>query len=99
MGINWIKNDKNYRKNYFKFEIKKIVLKSLLYNNNTFILKLYFDKYFKKFSKYTSISQCRTNCLFLKNSRSIFKRFKMSRHIAKKYASHGFLTGLKKSSF
>jgi len=97
MGINWIKNDKIIRKNYIKSEINKIVLKSLLYNDKN--LKLYFDKKFKTFSKNTSISKCRTNCLFLKNSRSIFKKFKMSRHIAKKCASHGFLTGFKKSSF
>ena len=77
-----------------------LIIKSILYNNKyNFLNKLYFDNLFKKFTNKSSISKYRTNCMFLGNSRSIFQKFKMSRHICKKLASNGFLTGLKKSSF
>lgn len=99
-SINWITKDKSFRNLFSKYEIKKLVLKSLLYNNNyPFFFKLYFDKNFKNFTYNSSISKYRTSCLFLGNSRSVFQRFKLSRHIAKKFASNGFLVGLKKSSF
>jgi ribosomal protein S14 len=54
---------------------------------------------FKHFKYESSISKIQTYCLFLKNKRSIFKKFKLSRHILKKYAAQGFIIGLKKSSF
>lgn len=95
-----IKKDKINRSIYFKYEIKKLILKSLLFNiNYPFFYKLYFDYYFKKFPFSSSISKYRTYCMFLGNSRSIFQRFKLSRHICKKYGSQGFIVGLKKSSF
>jgi len=98
--INWIKKDKDNRQIFLKFEIKKLTLKSLLFNiNYPFIYKFYFDTIYKKFSFNSSISRYRTSCIFLGNSRSIFKRFKLSRHVCKKFGSNGFLTGLKKASF
>jgi ribosomal protein S14 len=98
--INWIKKDKNSRQIFSKFEIKKIIIKSLLYNNKgNFNNKLYYDNLFKKFPFSSSISKYRTNCIFLGNSRSVFRRFKLSRHICKKLASNGFLIGFRKSSF
>lgn len=98
--ISWINKDKKNRKLFFKFEIKKLILKSLLYNiEYPFFYKLYFDNNFKKFSFKSSISKNRKYCMFLGNSRCIFQRFKLSRHSCKKYASHGFISGLKKSSF
>ena len=99
-SINWINRDKKIRLVFLKYEIKKIVLKSLLYNE-TFIFdkKLFFDFKFKKFTFNSSISRYRTSCMFLGNSRAIIQQFKLSRHACKKYASLGFLVGLKKSSF
>lgn len=98
--IGWIKKDKILRKVFVKFEIKKLILKSLLYNiNYSFFFKLYFDNFFKKFLYNSSISRYRTSCMFHGNSRSVFQRFKLSRDVAKNFASNGFLTGLKKSSF
>ena len=46
----WIKKDCLLRKKYKKFEIKKIVLKSLIYSEvYPFLYKLIFDFYFKKY--------------------------------------------------
>lgn len=99
-SIIWIKKDKKIRKNFLKYEMKKLILKSLLYNHiNPFFYKLVFDFHFKKFPYNSSISRYRTNCMFLGNSRAIIRKFKLSRHSCKKYANLGFLTGLKKSSF
>jgi ribosomal protein S14 len=96
----WVLKDKKIRSCFHKYEIKKIVLKSLLYNTELpFDYKLYFDNMFKKFPYKSSISKYRTSCVFLGNSRSVFRRFKLSRHSIKKYAPNGYITGLKKSSF
>lgn len=96
----WINKDKKIRKIFTKYEIKKLILKSLLYSSDyPFFYKLIFDFYFKKFPYNSSISRYRTSCMFLGNSRAIIRKFKLSRHTCKKYANLGFLTGLKKSSF
>ncbi len=42
---------------------------------------------------------CSFDGIFLGNSRSIFRRFKLSRHICKKLSSNGFIIRLKKASF
>ncbi len=99
-AINWISKDKKSRKIFKKYEVKKLIIKSILYNNSYSLNnKIYFDNIFKKFSYNSSISKYRTNCMFLGNSRSIFQRFKLSRHSCKNLASNGLLIGLKKSSF
>lgn len=96
----WITDDKKIRKIFLKYEIKKKVIKSLMYNKNSTIdQKYYFDFKYKKFPYTSSISKARTNCVFIGNNKSIFKKFKMSRDIFKKYASYGFITGIRKASF
>jgi ribosomal protein S14 len=99
-NINWINKDKIIRKLYSKYEIKKLVLKGFLYNNFfNHYNKIFFDFKFKKFIYKSSISKCRSNCMFLGNSRSIIQKFKLSRYSSKKFAGMGFITGIKKSSF
>jgi ribosomal protein S14 len=72
----------------------------LLYNHNSnFIYKIYYDNLFKKISYNSSIAKLRNFCSYLNNSRSVFKKFKLSRHKIKILAANGYLTGLKKSSF
>ncbi len=96
----WINRDNNLRATFHKQEIKRIVLKSLIANSVAPLnKKLCYDYFFKKIKSSTSICKIRTNCLFLFNSRSVKKKFKLSRHSCKKYAAGGFLTGLRKSSF
>lgn len=97
---NWIKRDNNLRKTFHKHEIKKIVLKSLISDSVASLnKKLCYDYFFKKIKSNTSICKIKTNCLFLFNSRSVKKKFKLSRHSCKKYAANGFITGLRKSAF
>jgi len=100
IALAWIKKDYKIRKSYVNFEIKKLVLKSLLYSEwYPFLHKLIFDFYFKKFPYNSSISRYRRYCMFLGNCRAVLQRFKLSRHCCKKYATLGYCSGLRKSSF
>lgn len=73
--MNWIIKNKQYRKLYKKVEIKKNILKCLLYNNNSkFVFKIYYDNLFKKITYKSSIAKLRNYCSYLNNSRSVFKK-------------------------
>jgi ribosomal protein S14 len=98
--MDWILKNKKRRNLLKKTEIKKLMIKSLLINNKSnFFFKLYYDKIFKKINNNASISKIRNYCLYLNNSRSIFRKFKLSRHKIKILAANSYITGLKKSSF
>jgi len=95
----FIKNNKS-RKLFKNCELNKIILKNLLiYNKTKFEYKFNFDKFFKKINNNSSISKIRNYCVLLKNNRSVFNKFKLSRHKIKLLAPNGVLIGLKKSSF
>lgn len=99
-NIRWPQKDVKRRKLYKVFEIKKMVLKSLINNNfYNFNYKLYFSKIFYNFPINSAISRYRTYCMLRLHSRAIFKFFKLSRHTMKYCASNGLLTGFRKSSF
>jgi ribosomal protein S14 len=99
-------NSKNVAKFNTKIMIEKEINKNLtkfFIANNYKILKskkiikiAYRNNYFLK---QASVSFFRRSCLFLGTCRSVFRFFKMSRYMCKYYASHGFLTGLRKASF
>lgn len=96
----WIKKVNNSRKSLKKLEIYKIILKNLLnYNKINFKYKQNFNKFFSNINIKASISRIQNYCLLLNNNRSVFKKFKMSRHKIKELAANGILIGLKKSSF
>ena len=96
----WINRDKIIRNLFKEKEKKKLIIKSLLYNNNyNFKEKIFFDYKFKKLKKKTSIAKTRSYCMFLGNSRSIIWKFKLSRYASKKFANLGFINGLRKASF
>jgi ribosomal protein S14 len=98
------------RKNFAKFNINLMIKKELYKNFTKFFIsnkfKLLKSKKIIKiayrnsyFLKQASTSFFRRSCLFLGTCRSVFRFFKMSRYTCKHYASYGFLTGLRKSSF
>lgn len=96
----WTFRDQQRRLTYKKFELRKLVLKSLLYSTEyDYNFKIYFVKKFYSFSKNSSISVYRTYGMFSYIGKSVFKRFKLNRHAIKYNASLGFLVGLRKSSF
>lgn len=99
-NFKWSFRDKKIRKYYGKFEINKNILRSLLSSKfYPIIYKFYFSKMFYIFSKNSSISKYKSSCLFSHYGRVVFRKFKLSRHFSKRFASHGFLLGFRKSSF
>lgn len=51
------------------------------------------------YSKISSISRYRSCCGFSRFGRVVIRKFSLSRHFCKRFASNGFLTGMRKSSF
>lgn len=99
-SIRWPRKENKKRKLYKKFEIRKLVLKSLLNNfYYKYKYKLYFTNLFNKFPINSSISRYRTYCMLQLQGKSIFRFFKLSRHMVKYCANNGLLIGFRKSSF
>jgi len=99
-SIRWPRKQSNKKKLYKIYEIKKVVLKSLL--NSLYYkydYKLYFTKLFDNFPIDSSTSKYRTYCMLQLQGKSIFRSFKLSRHMVKYSANNGLLIGYRKSSF
>jgi ribosomal protein S14 len=83
-------------------ELKRNLVKFFLINqyrnfrSNKIIKNIYRNRYFYK---YSSISFFRRSCLLSGNCKSVFRFFKLSRHLCRFYASNGFIMGLRKASF
>lgn len=83
-----------------KFEIRKNILKSLISTTKYPLeFKFYFTMHFYRFPAKSSISKFKSFCIYSNHGRCIFRSFKLSRHSSKDLASHGFMLGLRKSSF
>lgn len=96
----WTLKDQKKRISYSKVELQKNILKSLLYSiEYPSQYKIYFHKKFYSFSKNSAKSAYRTYGMFSFIGKSVFRRFKLNRHLAKFNASSGYLVGLRKSSF
>ena len=98
----WIIKDNISRKNYFNKELNKLVLKSLLSNQNyrqQTVARVYWTHLFNKYGKYSSLGYMRKGCQFSGTGRSVFTQFKGSRHHVKYLATNGFLPGMRKASF
>lgn len=96
----WTLRDENHRKTYKKYEINKLLLKSLLSSGSyKSYFKFYFSNVFRKYSKHASIGIYKRYCLFTYSGKVVFKNFKLSRHVFKSMASLGYLSGLRKTSF
>ena len=88
------------KNNFCKREIDKLILKSLLRSSCYDInLKIYFSNLLHMYSKISSISRYRSCCGFSRFGRVVIRKFSLSRHFCKRFASNGFLTGMRKSSF
>ena len=101
MYIRWPKRDAKLRISYKRKEVSRLVFKGLL-SSHIFgsSSKIFFFKNFQYcFSKKSSNSFYRRSCLLTGSARSVFQMFKLSRIQSKAKASHGFLIGLRKSSF
>ena len=96
----WAKKDISKRLLFPKYEVNKLVLKSLVSRSNlTREQKLYLFLIFFRFTKFSSLSYYRRGCNILSSPRSINRFFKLCRYQFKYQASNGYLTGIRKSSF
>ncbi len=78
-------------------EFNKLILKGLLSNKNFFNNQRYYFSYL--LHKKQMIYFYRRFCIISGYPKSVFRFFKLSRHISKKYCSNGLLNGFRKSSF
>lgn len=100
MAVYWYKRDAKYRLTLFVNEFNKIILKSLMANERiSFNQKIYLRRIFDHYDKTQAISFYRRSCLMTGHARAVFQQFKLCRHQMKYYASHGFISGLRKASF
>jgi len=88
-----IKKNNIKKKKFLKKELKTIILKSLIQNNN--LKPIIRSNAFYKLSrlkKTHSISKQNNNlCLYSGKIKSTFNKFKMSRHFIKKFCSNNTL--------
>ena len=81
-------------------EQKRIILKRIytdLSLSKNLRLRAFFQ--FKTINKNSSITRLNNRCIFTNRSRSIYKKFKLSRLIFRQLALKGLLVGIKKSSW
>lgn len=96
----WLKKEGQKRLFFEFFEVKKIVLKSLLASSFISLnLKYFFSFKFNSLSKKSSISSYKNACFATALSRASFSLFKYSRHFCKYASSSGLFCGMRKSSF
>lgn len=89
--------DNNYRFFFNFYEKKKLILKSLIFNNlislnKSILLQLVLGSLPRK----SSISYINNRCYLTYRSRGVLSKFKLSRHIFKKFATKGYLCNFKK---
>jgi ribosomal protein S14 len=98
-----ILNDKLYRSQIQKFELKYFLLKSILFNKIHLskrirynLLKLFIFLFFFRNNKLYKI---KNYCTITGKHRSIIKKLKFSRFVIKKLGLIGLIFGFEKSSF
>jgi len=88
-----IKKNNIKKKKFLKKEMKFIILKSIIQNNN--IKPLIRSNAFYKLSRlkyiYLKSKQNNNICLYSGKIKSVFNKFKMSRHFIKKFCSNNSL--------
>jgi len=92
--------DKYRRNTYLLLEKKKMILNYIIHNLKT-PLKIRNLAYIqlRNISKWTMITKIKNRCILSNRSRSIYRKFKMSRIFLKKYALQGLIMGVRKASW
>jgi ribosomal protein S14 len=95
-----INKDQKRRLLVNKYELKRKLLKSIIYNLQLpkYVQFLAITK-LNSFPKESSIVRIRNRCVITGRSRSVYKDFKLSRMMLRSFALNGFLTGITKSSW
>jgi ribosomal protein S14 len=100
MTIKWYDRDRQTKNQYLKFELEKLVFKSILQTNwLTLTQKLSAYEQFLSYKKTSSCSYYRRYSIINFNGRAVSSQFKLHRLVCKQWASYGNLIGLRKASF
>lgn len=92
--------DKNNRQIFNLTEVQKIVYKSILSNQKESIEFRYKAHLFLlSFLRQSSLIKIKNRCILTNRSRSVYRKFKMSRLMFRKMALEGKLIGVKKTSW
>lgn len=92
--------DKKRRLFYQKSEKKKIILKYIFSNLNlpkNLRMRAYYQ--LKSLPRDCSITRIKNRCLLTNRSRSIYKKFRISRLVFRRMALNGELVGVRKSTW
>jgi len=92
--------DFNRRNIFLLLELERIILKYIL-TNFKLPLDIRLNAYinFKNVSILSTITKIKNRCVLTNRSRSVYRKFKMSRIFFKKLALDGLLIGVKKASW
>lgn len=92
--------DRNNRQIFKLTEVQKLVYKSILSNQKEPIEFRYKAHLFLlSFIRQSSLTKVKNRCIFTNRSKSVYRRFKMSRLMFRKMALEGKLIGVKKVSW
>jgi ribosomal protein S14 len=90
-----IRLDNIKRKLFLKYEIKKLILRSIFQNRYTKNTKRFYIKIkLLKFKKNINISFQKKRCILTGQSNGIYKNFEINRHMIKKFNTFGMIQNL-----
>nr|AYJ22357.1 ribosomal protein S14 [Avrainvillea sp. HV04061] len=94
-----IERQKKRQKLVLKYFEKRQILKSEIKNSKSSIEYFKFYKQFQKLPRDSAKVRLYNRCLLSGRSRSIFRHFRLCRHLVRELALQGYLPGVTKSSW
>jgi small subunit ribosomal protein S14 len=95
-----INKDTIKRNTFKKYELKRLYLKYIIYNNNIKKkIRINAMLLLNKFPKNSSYIRIKNRCIITGRSKSVYRDFKVSRMILRNLAHNGLLSGVIKSSW
>lgn len=96
----WKMIDNLKRKLFLKNELKKLILNSLIKNQNLPLHSRYFALYNKsKLMRLASLNQQKNRCVLTGRIRSVIKKTNLSRFVFRIESNNGNLPGFKRASW
>lgn len=92
-----LERDKKRRLLFKKYEMRRLILKSLLCNSDLKEYEKNFIQYLlAKIPRDSSLIRVRNRCIMTGRGRGVFTKFRLSRIMFKKYGLMGWIPGLRK---
>jgi len=95
-----VRNDYKRRQLFLKYELVRLLLKSLLHNRNLpKLLRFKFQFELSALPRNSSLVRVHNRCIITGRAHGVYKFCKLSRIQLKEYGSQGKITGLRKASW